>query len=158
MKQEEHRNWRIIHCSTRIFDTKKRESKQDAVWNTKLLYFWKGFPGQKKVQRGTCSTYWYIPYCHETPARLHTHHAGAVAICLARSRCLKAFRTNRQTSGNARQRARALKLFSHNTARWKRGLSPMKSRCMTAPSIIHMGLLRNKCSLAYSYVNTITLR
>lgn len=34
--------------STGIFDTKKRESKQDVVWNTKLPYFCKGFPGQKK--------------------------------------------------------------------------------------------------------------
>lgn len=97
---------------TGIFDTKTRESKQDVVWNTKLPYFWEGFPGQEKGQRGRCSTGWCT---QRGPC-----HAGGVTLCLARSGWPKALRTTCQTSGNARGRAGALQIFSHSAASWKR--------------------------------------
>lgn len=127
--------------STGIFDTKTRESKQDVVWNTKLPYFWEGFPGQEKGQPGRCSTGW----C--------TQHGP-----LAPSGWPKALRTTCQTSRMPDKGLEPSNSSYTTLPAEKGGISPMKSRCMTAPSITPAGLLKNKSSLVSCCVNTITLR
>lgn len=112
--------------STRIFDT-KRESKQDVVWNTKLPYFWQGFPGQNEAQHNMQHRLVHSVSPQNSSWTAHT----CTARLSASAQMSKSFQTNCQTSGNTRRRAKALKLFSCNL-RWKRGLSPVKSRHTTA--------------------------
>lgn len=141
--------------STGIFDTKKRESKQDVVWNTKLPYFWKGFPGQNEVQHATCSTGWYTQYLHRTSAGLHTRSTCAETICLPQSKCPRAFRqTARHLETPKGQSSQTLLLqrsgekegyLQWNLDIWQPCASDIES-------------LRSKDSFVSSYVNSITLR
>lgn len=113
--------------STGIFDTKTRESKQDVVWNTKLPYFWEGFPGQEKGQRGRCSTGWYT--------QRGPRHAGVWPFVW---HVLDDQKLSEQLARHLEMLEEGLKpsKSSHTTLpAEKGGISPTKSRCMTAPSV-----------------------
>lgn len=151
MKSDEHRDWRIIHYPALEFLTRRWE----------------------KVNRMWCET----PSCHISERDFLVRKKGSMEGAAQAGTLSVAHATQAQwpfvwhvldDQKLSEQLARHLEMLdkglepsssSHTTLpAEKGGISPSKSRCMTAPSITPTELLRNKCSLVPCYVNTITLR